>query len=390
MITFQEALNHTTKEIPELDTELIHLRDSYGRVLAQNVYSDINMPPFNKAAVDGFACRRVDLEKPLEVIETIAAGKGSQRTVAEGKCAKIMTGAMLPKGADCVVMVEQTELLADGRVKILNLKTKNNIAYKAEDIKTGELVLQSNTLIAPQHQAVMAAVGATKIIVYRKARVTVFSTGDELVEPEQQPEQGKIRNSNGIQLVNQASRMGCEVRYGGIIPDTAEDSERMIREAYHWSDVILLSGGISMGEFDFIPAVLQKLQFDIKFRTISVQPGKPTVFGRSGDKFVMALPGNPISSFNIFELLAKPMIYRLMGYAYTAKRFEFPLAVDYKRKRSVRLAFIPAILNENGVNPVGYHGSAHINALSAANVLFEIPVGTTEMLKGEKVHVRFI
>ena len=145
-----------------------------------------------------------------------------------------------------------------------------------------------------------------------------------------------------------------------------------------------------MGDFDFIPAVLQKLQFDIKFRTIAVQPGKPTVFGRSGDKFVMALPGNPISSFNIFELLAKPMIYRLMGLAYTAKSFEFPLAVEYKRKRSARLAFIPAILDENGVNPVDYHGSAHINALSAANVLFEVPIGTTEMHKGDKVHVRFI
>jgi len=145
-----------------------------------------------------------------------------------------------------------------------------------------------------------------------------------------------------------------------------------------------------MGDFDFIPAVLQKLQFDIRFQTIAVQPGKPTVFGRSGNKFVMALPGNPISSFNIFELLAKPMIYRLMGFAYTAKRFKFPLAVDYKRKRSARLAFIPAILDDDGVNPVGYHGSAHINALSAANVIFEVPIGATEMQKGDKVHVRFI
>ncbi|MDY0086648.1 MAG: molybdopterin molybdotransferase MoeA [Bacteroidales bacterium] len=390
MITFEQALDEVTKAIPSLGKEKIPLADSLGRVLAQNVSSDIQMPPFDKAAVDGFACRRADLEKPLEVVETIAAGKVPQKTILEGKCAKIMTGAMLPEGADCVVMVEETELLPDGSIKILNPKTKNNIAYKAEDIQSGEVVLQSNTLIAPQHQAVMAAVGATEIMVYQKARVTVFSTGDELVEPEQQPEQGKIRNSNGIQLVNQADRMGCEVRYGGIIPDTAEDSERMIREAYAWSDVILLSGGISMGEFDFIPTVLQKLQFDIKFKTISVQPGKPTVFGRSGDKFVMALPGNPISSFNIFELLAKPMIYRLMGLAYTAKSFEFPLAVEYKRKRSARLAFIPAILDENGVNPVDYHGSAHINALSAANVLFEVPIGTTEMHKGDKVHVRFI
>jgi len=390
MIKFEQALDEVTKAIPTLGKEKTPLKESLGRVLAQAVVSDINMPPFDKAAVDGFACRRADLEKPLDIIETIAAGTVPQKIVVEGKCAKIMTGAMLPQGADCVVMVEETELLQDGKVKILNPKTKNNIAYKAEDIQSGEVVLESNTLIAPQHQAVMAAVGAAEIAVYRKARVTVFSTGDELVEPDLQPEQGKIRNSNGIQLVNQASRMGCEVRYGGIIPDTAADSERMIREAYKWSDVILLSGGISMGEFDFIPAVLQKLNFDIKFQTIAVQPGKPTVFGRSGDKFVMALPGNPISSFNIFELLAKPMIYRLMGYAYMAIRFEFPLAVDYKRKRSARLAFIPAILDENGVNPVGYHGSAHINALSAANVLFEVPIGTTDMLKGEKVHVRFI
>ena len=390
MITFEQALDEVTKQIPSLGTERVSLADSLGRVLAQAVVSDLDMPPFDKAAVDGFACRRADLEKPLQIIETIAAGTVPQQTITEATCAKIMTGAMLPIGADCVVMVEQTELLPDGSVKILNPKTKDNIAWKAEDIQSGEIVLPSNILIAPQHQAVMATVGSTEILVYKKARVTVFSTGDELVEPEQQPGQGKIRNSNGLQLVNQAGRMGCEVRYGGIIPDTAADSERMIREAYAWSDVILLSGGISMGEFDFIPAVLRKLRFDIRFQTIAVQPGKPTVFGRSGDKFVMALPGNPISSFNIFELLAKPMIYRLMGYAYAAKRFKFPLAVDYKRKRSARLAFIPAILDEKGVNPVDYHGSAHINALSAADVLFEVPIGTTDMCKGDLVDVRFI
>ncbi len=390
MITFEQALDEVTKEIPALGIEKIALSESLGRVLAQDISSDINMPPFDKAAVDGFACRRTDLEKPLQIIETIAAGAVPQKAVVEGRCAKIMTGAMVPEGADCIVMVEETELLEDGLVKILNQKTKNNIAYQAEDIQSGEVVLQSNTLIAPQHQAVMAAVSAAEIMVYKKARVTVFSTGDELVEPEQQPKQGKIRNSNGIQLVNQASRMGCEVRYGGIIPDTAADSERMIRAAYEWSDVILLSGGISMGEFDFIPSVLQQLAFDIRFQTVSVQPGKPTVFGRSGQKFVLALPGNPISSFNIFELLAKPLIYRLMGYAYTAKRFEFPMAVDYKRKRAGRLAFIPAKLDQNGVNPVSYHGSAHINALSASDVIFEVPIGTSDLLKGEKVHVRFI
>ncbi|MDA3943810.1 MAG: molybdopterin molybdotransferase MoeA [Bacteroidetes bacterium] len=391
MISFEEAYKIVTSDIQPLSAEIVTLADSRGRVLSERIVSDMNMPPFDKAAVDGFACRRVDLGKALKVTAVIPAGSATAQAIEEGCCAKIMTGAMIPAGADCVVMVEETAIAADKTVIVKNLKTKNNIAYKAEDIQQGDSVIPAYTLIKPQHMAVMAAVGAVNPQVFRRVRLTVFSTGDELVEPKQKPKTGQIRNSNGIQLINQAAAMGCEARYGGIIPDDESASRKLISEALVWSDVLIMSGGISMGDFDYIPQILNDLGFQLHFQTIAVQPGKPTVFGSSGEKFVMALPGNPVSSLNIFELLAKPMLYRLMGYAFEPQRILLPLSQDYRRKRASRLAFVPARLtSESAVEPIGYHGSAHISALVEATALFEVPVGTDFIAKGEQVHVRFI
>lgn len=380
-----------TTEVPVLPIETVKLHDVHGRVLAQDVCSDMDMPPFNKAAVDGYACRRADMEKELKVVEVIGAGSVPQKKITAGCCAKIMTGGMVPDGADCIVMVEQTAQTDDQKVVVTNTKTKDNIALRGEDIAKAAQVIPAGTLIQPHHLAVLAAVGALQVEVYQRVKLTVFSTGDELVEPDENPRLAKIRNSNGIQLIHQALELGCQVTYGGIIPDNEAQSRKMISQAFDTSDVLVLSGGISMGDFDYIPQILQELNVELLFKSVAVQPGRPTVFGRSGNKFVFALPGNPVSSFNIFELLAKPFLYRMMGFAYQPLAIRLPLANDYQRKNTSRHAFVPATINMNGeIVPIDYHGSAHISALVNAKALFSVPIGTDKLLKGALVDVRLI
>lgn len=390
MITLQEAYSIVSTDIPCKDVVEADFRQVAGSVLAQDIFSDIDMPPFDKSAVDGYACRRADLENNLRLNEVIAAGKKPQHSVLPGTCSKIMTGAMIPQGADCVVMVEQS-IEQDGFVQFTDVKTKNNIAYKAEDLASGTKVLSKGTLLKPQHIAVLASVGAVKPLVYQKVKVCVFSTGDELVEPEFVPDIGQIRNSNASQLISQIERVGADVRYGGIIPDEENETRKRITEALREHDVLILSGGISMGDFDFVPQILRESGLEIRFQSIAVQPGKPTVFARSGNKFVFALPGNPVSSFNIFEILAKPFLYRLMGHPYEERIVRMPMAEDFVRKGTARHGFIPAVTQADGsVKVLIYNGSGHIHALVDANALISIPLGIASVLKGEWVDVRFI
>lgn len=390
MISFEEAYSIVTTNLPLTDTERIDYQNSAGRILAEDIFSDIHMPPFDKAAVDGYACKKADIHQPLRLLEVIPAGSTPSKEIIPGSCSKIMTGAMMPAGADCVVMVEQTRE-ENEVVFITDTHTKANIAYLAEDIKAGDKVISKGTLIKPQHIAVLATAGAISPHVFKKARITVMSTGDELVEPHIVPGAGKIRNSNSSQLVAQAIAMGADAEYGGIIADNEDSSRQMISNALAKSDVVILSGGISMGDFDYIPAILKEMGIEILFRSVAVQPGKPSVFARSGNKFVFALPGNPVSSFNIFELLAKPFLYRLMGHNYDAVRLRIPIGEDYSRKAIARHGFVPAIIDMQGrAMPVHYHGSAHINALVRANALISVPLGVVAFNEGDLVDVRLI
>lgn len=391
MISFAEAYSIVTTNLPLMPTETVDIHFSMGRVLAADISSDMDMPPFDKAAVDGYACRMADLDAPLRLIELIAAGKVPEKEVKPNCCSKIMTGAMVPQGADCVVMVEHTRMADAETVVVENTKTKRNIARKAEDIQKGAIVVPQGTLIKPQHIAVMASVGAVEVKVHKQVSVQILSTGDELVEPDQVPGPGEIRNSNALQLVMQAQRMGCAVQYGGIVADTETACRAMISKAVSEHDVVILTGGISMGDFDYVPAILKDLGMDLLFKSVAVQPGRPSVFARSADKFVFALPGNPVSAFNIFELLAKPFLYRLMGHAYEAPAIKMPLAEPFSRRNDARLGFTPASINALAeVAPISYHGSAHINALTHANALVEIPVGVSHLKKGDLVDVRLI
>ena len=391
MISFDEALNIVSGINVRLTTESVDFRESCQRVLAEDVFSDIEMPPFDKSAVDGYACRKSDILNELKVIEVIPAGIVPVKEIRENQCAKIMTGAPIPKGADAVMMVEDVEELSENRIKYRKDKVKENICYRGEDIKKGEIVLKSGTLIKPQHIAVMATAGCVMPLVYRKIKIAVISTGDELVEPDVKPALSQIRNSNAYQLLAQAINTGAEAEYIGIAMDTEESLRKIISKAFDQADIVLLTGGVSMGDFDYVPKILAELGVDLKFKSIAVQPGRPTLFGTRGEQYIFGLPGNPVSSFVQFELLVKPLIYKLSGNNYNPIKLRIPIGIDYSRKRSDRLSIVPARIQENGaVIPLDYHGSAHINSLSEANGLILIPIGQTNIRKGDLVDVRLI
>jgi len=389
MIKIEEAYDIVINSDCTVETEHVSLINSLHRILAEDVLSDIEMPPFDKAAVDGYACKIEDVSNPMEVIESVQAGQMPTKTVEKGQCTQIMTGAPVPKGCDAIVMVEHTEI-KDNKVIVLNKNRKTNISYKAEDVKEGQLVLKKGIQIKPQHIAIFAAVGYTNVLVNKQPQIAVISTGDELVEPEHKPGLSKIRNSNGHQIVAQVLAMGAKANYYGIAKDTEEDTFRIVSKALSENNMIILSGGVSMGEFDFVQSVLQRAGITILFDKIAVKPGKPTTFGTAKDKFCFGLPGNPVSSFIQFELLTKPLIYKMMGCKYHPEEIRLPMKEDYYRKTTVRKSYIPVVISKGEVTPIEYHGSGHIHALNKANGIISVPIGVNKINKGEIIDVRQI
>lgn len=391
MITFDEALLIVKKAAIQIGNERIGFKKSVNRILAEDILSDIQMPPFNKSAVDGFACRKSDLDKVMEVVEVIPAGKYPEKIIGAQQCSKIMTGAPVPEGADCVIMVEDSEVVDETHIRYLKDQVKNNICKIGEDISKDQTVLPKGILIKPQHIAVMASAGCMNPLVSRAIRIGIISTGDELVEPDKIPTRSQIRNSNAYQLFTQIEKIGAIPDYVGIALDTEESTRKMLIRAFEHNDVILLSGGVSMGDYDYVPKVLLDLGVHLEFKSIAVQPGRPTVFGVKGRQFIFGLPGNPVSSFVQFELLVKPLVYKMSGYNYRPLQLNLPMGTEYSRKRTSRLSWLPVKINDAGeVIPLEYHGSAHINALTDADGLISIPIGQTKLNKGEVVHVRQI
>jgi molybdopterin molybdotransferase len=391
MIAFEEALEKVMASVFETGTERIAFQNSFGRILDESIVSDIDMPPFNRSAVDGYTCRRDDLNNELHVVEVIAAGKEPHERVGKNQCAKIMTGAIVPDGCDIVFMIEESEILQDGRIIFTGNEPKINISLKGEDVKKGDIVLNRSRIIQPQDIAIMASVGHTGVRVKKKPVVGIMSTGDELIDPSEIPGVSKIRNSNAYQLSAQVVRAGGDPLDYGIAPDDEVVTLDIIKKAISACDVLLITGGVSMGDFDFVPSVLEQAGVKILFDKVNVQPGKPTTFGIHSRALVFGLPGNPVSSFIQFELMVRPLINKMMGYDWIPVMHKLPMAVGYERKLETRLGFIPVRFNDAGeVMPVEFHGSAHLASLSNSYGLISLQPGIKSLEKGEIVNVRQI
>jgi molybdopterin molybdotransferase len=390
-IPFEEALAVIMGEVRKQPTERVGLLESVGRVLAEEISTDMDFPPFDKACMDGFACRREDLGNSLKIIETVAAGTLPTLPLGPGEATRIMTGAMIPKGSDCVFMVEYSETAGADTVRFNGNETADNIAPRGEDLTAGDAVLEIGTMLEARHVAVLASVGASRPLVATQPRIGVIATGDELVEPSQVPAAGQIRNSNSFQLMAQSSRAGVIPTYYGIAADTEATIEATLRRAMAENDVVLMSGGVSMGDFDLVPAVMKKCGFDIRFDQVAMKPGKPATFAIATEAVCFGMPGNPVSAFVVFEVFVRPYLMACMGRRDPAPKVAVTLSAPLERRRSERLEFVPVRLNEEGgAERVTYHGSAHFFALSQADGLLEVPVGVARIEAGTTVLARWL
>ena len=391
MLNFDDAFEIVMSSARRLGAERVGIENALNRILAEDVISDIDLPPFNKSAMDGFACRRVDLANKLTVIETIAAGLPPKKTIGQNQCAKIMTGAVVPAGADCVIMVEYTEKVGRNKNRFTADETDDNICLKGEDVKKGDVVLRAGCKIAAQHIAVLATVGCIKPLVSLQPKVGVIATGNELVEPAFKPAPGQIRNSNGFQLAAHVINAAAIATNYGIAADTKEATDAKIKKAIAQNDVVILSGGVSEGDYDIVKNILKENNVKLLFEKVAVKPGRPMVFGICNEAFCFGLPGNPVSTFVMFELLVKPFLYKMMGHDFKPAVSYRQLEKSIKRKKIERDSWMPAKFKENNkVAKIEYHGSAHINALCGADGLICIPAGVAEIKKGDSVAVRQI
>ena len=391
MIAFDDAFEIMMGSARRLGMERVGIERALNRVLTETIVSDIDVPPFNKSAMDGYACRRADLANELTIIETIPAGLPPKKTIGRNQCAKIMTGAVVPEGADCVIMVEYTKSVGENRIRFTGSSTEENICLKGEDLRKGDVVLRAGCKIAAQHIAVLANHGWVEPLVSLQPRVGIIATGDELVEPGRKPSACQIRNSNGFQLAAQVVSAGATATNYGIAVDTKEALDRMIKRATTENDVVILSGGVSVGDYDLVREILEKNNVKLLFEKVAVKPGRPMVFGVSDEVFCFGLPGNPVSTFVMFELLVKPFLFKMMGHDFKAVVAYRQLEKTIARKKTERDSWLPVVFtNDNKIAKIEYHGSAHINALCEADGLLCIPAGAAEIKEGTTVAVRQI
>ncbi|TWO72746.1 molybdopterin molybdotransferase MoeA [Caenimonas sedimenti] len=300
-------------------TETISTFDADGRVLAQDLVSALQIPPQDNSSMDGYAVRRAEIADEgvvLTVSQRIAAG-GPAEPLAPGTVARIFTGAVVPQGADAIVMQEDTEVLPDGRVRIQSVPSAGQwIRRSGEDVRRGAVVVARGERIGPASQGQAAGIGLDRLVVARRPRVALFSTGDELVMPgtvaPEAMKPGSIYNSNRFFLRTLLRRLGCEVNDLGIVPDDRAATVQALRDAAQGNDVILTSGGVSVGEEDHVKPAVQQLG-TLDLWQIAMKPGKPFAHGRIGEAHFIGLPGNPVSSFITFLLLVRPFLLKLQG-----------------------------------------------------------------------------
>ncbi|HOK37889.1 MAG: molybdopterin molybdotransferase MoeA [Bacteroidales bacterium] len=390
MIKHSEALKIVLDQVFRTDIEKIKISDVYGRILAENIYSEINMPPFRKSMVDGFACRKEDLNKSIFIVGEIKAGDDDIVDIGAEQSVKIMTGAKVPDSADIVVPVEEVEVF-DNFIKVLNQKSSENISPIGEDIKIGDKLLKAGTLITPPIAGVIASLGFNEVKVHKFPEIGLIVTGDEILEPGNVLTSGKIFNSNAYQLIANIKKIGVRPKYYGIINDSASEIENIIKNAIEDNDICIITGGVSMGDYDFVAPTIKNTGLKVHFDSVAAQPGRPLVFASSVNKFVFGMPGNPVSGFVIFETIVKPLIYKIMNHNFRANEFPFKLAGGLTRKKAQRKSFYPVILNsDKTVSPIKYHGSAHLNSYIDAFGIIAMEEDVYNLNDGDFVNVRLI
>lgn len=381
-IVLELASEHARPD--RMPAELVPLTDSMHRILREDIAADSDSPRFDKAIRDGFAVRYEDVATvPAELLiigESRAGHPADAKiVVTKGTCCEIMTGAAMPAGANAVVMVEHTERIAPDRVRILRTaRDGEGLLRRAAEAQEGEGLMRSGKRIQLGDIGTLASVGKASVRVSARPRVAILATGDELVEVRETPDSSRIRNSNSYTLHAQVMEAGAEPVMLGIAQDNLPDLREKIRKGLE-HDILLVSGGVSMGKYDFVEPVFAEFGVKVLFDAVAMKPGKPTVFGHRGDTFVFGLPGNPVSTMVAFHMFVRPLILNLLKADDTgSKILEAQLEVATRRDPA-RTAVVPAVVRFDGgsykIRTAPWKGSSDLAGLSRANALIVIPQG---------------
>ncbi|MCP4605797.1 MAG: molybdopterin molybdotransferase MoeA [Proteobacteria bacterium] len=394
MIEYDKALSIILEHAPgPQGVEDVAIGLARGRILAKDVCSDVDLPPFNKSAMDGFAVRASDLEKTpatLEVVMDIPAGSIPTKRLDPGQAASVMTGAPVPEGADTVIQVEWTSGFGSDRV-VINRSAKKgfNFSPLGEILTSGEPVLQAGTPIGVEEVALLAAVGCDPVPVFLKPSVAVLSTGDEIVSPNVKPGPSQIRDTNGPALISFLRELGLDPVDLGQVADDLEATKAALEKGLQ-HECLLVTGGVSAGAYDFVQDLLEKSQIEVHTSRMAIKPGKPTVFGTRKNQMVFGLPGNPVSAIVIARVLVEPALKKLLGYNNIKPRIiKAKLKSDIKKKPD-RLWFVHGLLGldrEVAVEPLSNRGSADLPTAVRGDCLIVAPKGVSGVDQGSVVEV---
>ncbi len=396
MIPVAEAIRIVKEQTHLLPPEQIPLADALGRVLAEDVIADSDLPPFDRAQMDGYAVRAVDTLSPpaiLRVVGEAAAGRGWHQEMRAGEAVRIMTGAPVPSGADSVQKVEVTRE-TDGTQVLIEEATQPGqfIVKRASEVKAGGIVLGAGEEINAAMMAALASFGYAEIKVGPRPRVAVLATGTELVAVNEKPGADQIRDSNSYSLGAYATLAGARVERLPLAGDDPVVLQRTITEAASRSDLLILSGGVSMGVYDFTKAALRALDAEVFFERISLRPGKPTVFARLGHTLVFGLPGNPVSVSVTFNLFARTALRAMQGAKDPAMVEEWAVLARGVKGSLDRTSYLPACLgtNQEGqllAEPLKWGGSSDFVAFARATALVIVPQGVRTLDANAKVQI---
>lgn len=391
MIPYEEALRRILNNTHLLPAERIMAQDSVGRTIKEDIYSTIEMPPFDKSAMDGFALIAADARKApvkLKCIGLIQAGQSFKKRLKRGECVKIMTGAPLPEGADSVAMVENSRQSGDA-VEILSaVKEGENVCFRGEDLAGKQKVLNQGVNISPSHVALLATVGRRFVRVVAKPEVSILNTGGEIVQPGNKLGKNKIYNSNGPMLEALLKSDGIQPNLLGIAKDNDKELKEKIKTGLA-ADILLISGGVSMGDYDLVPDVLRRLGVKPVFHKVNIKPGKPLFFGLRKRTLVFGIPGNPVSNFLAYLVFIRPAIQKLTGREHFAPEFKEGIMKEGFYGKISRKHFVLVMIDKKDcryyLTPISSHGSADIPALAKADGFMVIDKNSALAKKGSKI-----
>ncbi|PFO85506.1 molybdopterin molybdotransferase MoeA [Bacillus cereus] len=401
-IPVAEAVARVMKYVQQGEIETVSITESYGRILGEDVVADHDVPHFDRSPYDGFAIRAEDTKEAsqnnpveFEVVGEIGAGSVFTEEVKAFEAIRIMTGAAIPKGCDAVVMLELTEGFELNGKTYMKLKRSlqagDNVSCKGEDVKQNQILVNKGTKINPGVAALLATFGYNSVKVVKQPVVGIVTTGSELLEVHEPLQPGKIRNSNSYMIAAQIARVGGIVKYYGQLADDLEACYEAVKTAVNEVDILITTGGVSVGDYDYLPAIYEKLQANVLFNKIAMRPGSVTTVAEVNGKLLFGLSGNPSACYVGFELLVHPVIQTFLHvkepHAYRADAIlqkDFPKANPFTRFVRGKVEFVNGQLQ---VMPVGLDKSSAISSLADSNAFIVLPGGTRGFEAGMTVSV---